>query len=130
MGISVKWLGHASFEIKAGNKTIYTDPYKGKYKEKADLLLISHSHNDHCSQSKIKKIIEKNTLVIAPVDCASRIGGEVKSLKPEEKVSVGDIEVEAVEAYNYKRFRSPGDPFHPKGFGVGYLITIGDKTIY
>jgi len=130
MGISVKWLGHASFEIKVGSKTIYTDPYKGEYKEKADLLLISHSHNDHCSPSKIKKIVEETTLVIAPADCISRIGGKVKSLKPEEKVSVGDIEVEAVEAYNYKRFRSPGHPFHPKGFGVGYLITIGEKTIY
>jgi L-ascorbate metabolism protein UlaG (beta-lactamase superfamily) len=130
MGIIVKWLGHASFEIKAGNKTIYIDPYKGEYKEKADLLLVTHSHNDHCNPSKIKKIIEEKTLVIAPADCVSKIGEKVKSLKPEEKVSVGDIEVEAVEAYNYKRFASPGHPFHPKGFGVGYLITIGEKTIY
>jgi L-ascorbate metabolism protein UlaG (beta-lactamase superfamily) len=130
MGISVKWLGHASFEIKAGNKIVYIDPYKGEYKEKADLLLISHSHNDHCSLTKIKKIINEDTLVIAPSDCVSKIRGKVKSLKPEEKVSVGDISVEAVEAYNYKRFKSPGHPFHPKGFGVGYLITIGEKTIY
>lgn len=130
MGISVKWLGHGSFEIKAGNKTIYIDPYEGEYKDKADLLLVSHSHDDHCSPSKIKKIIKENTLVIAPADCASKIGGKVKSPKPEEKVSVGDVKVEAVEAYNYKRFRSPGHPFHPKGSGVGYLVTIGEKTIY
>jgi L-ascorbate metabolism protein UlaG (beta-lactamase superfamily) len=130
MGISVKWLGHGSFEIKAGNKTIYIDPYEGEYKDKADLLLVSHSHDDHCSPSKIGKIIKENTLVIAPADCASKIGGKVKSLKPEEKVSVGDVKVEAVEAYNYKRFRSPGHPFHPKGFGVGYLVTIGERTIY
>ncbi len=38
--------------------------------------------------------------------------------------------MQAVEAYNYKRFRSPGTPFHPKGLGVGYLLTIGGKTIY
>ena len=38
--------------------------------------------------------------------------------------------MEAVEAYNFKRFRSPGIPFHPKGLGVGYLLTIGSKVIY
>ena len=130
MGISVKWLGHASFEIKADDKTIYIDPYEGEYKDKADLILVSHSHDDHCDTSKIKKIRKEDTLVIAPADCASKIGGKVKSLKPGEKVSLADITVEAVAAYNYKRFRSPGNPFHPKSFGVGYLITIGDKTIY
>lgn len=130
MGISVKWLGHASFEIKADDKTIYIDPFEGEYKDKADLILVSHSHDDHCDTSKIKKIRKEDILVIAPADCVSKIGGKVKSLKPGEKVSVADVTVEAVAAYNYKRFRSPGNPFHPKGFGVGYLITIGDKTIY
>jgi L-ascorbate metabolism protein UlaG (beta-lactamase superfamily) len=130
MGISVKWLGHASFEIKADDKTIYIDPYEGEYKDKADLILVSHSHDDHCDMSKIKKIRKEDALVIAPADCASKIGGKVKSLKPGEKASVGDVTVEAVAAYNYKRFRSPGNPFHPKGLGVGYLVTIGNKKIY
>lgn len=130
MGISVKWLGHASFEIKADNKTIYIDPYEGEYKNKADLILVSHSHDDHCDMSKIKKIRKEDTSIIAPADCVSKIGGKVKSLKPGEKVSLGTVTVEAVAAYNYKRFRSPSNPFHPKGFGVGYLITIEDKIIY
>jgi L-ascorbate metabolism protein UlaG (beta-lactamase superfamily) len=130
MGISVEWLGHASFEMKADDKIIYTDPYEGEYKDKADLILVSHSHPDHCDTLKIKQIRKDATSVIAPADCTSKIGGNVKSLKPGQKVSIGNITVEAVEAYNYKRFRSPGNPFHPKGFGVGYLLTIGDKTIY
>jgi L-ascorbate metabolism protein UlaG (beta-lactamase superfamily) len=29
-----------------------------------------------------------------------------------------------------KRFRPNGEPFHPKGFGVGFLLKIGDKRIY
>lgn len=130
MDISVKWLGHASFEIKADDKTIYIDPFEGEYKNKADLILVSHSHDDHCDRGKIKKIRKEDTLVIAPADCVSKIGGKVKSLKPGEKVSLGAVTVEAVAAYNSRRFRSPGNPFHPKGLGVGYLITIGDKTIY
>jgi L-ascorbate metabolism protein UlaG (beta-lactamase superfamily) len=130
MNTSIKWLGHASFEIKAEDKSIYIDPYEGEYGDKADLILVSHSHDDHCELSKIKMIRKKDTIVIAPADCASKIGGNVKTLKPEEKVSVGDVTVEAVQAYNYKRFRSPGNPFHPKGSGVGYLVTVGDRTIY
>ena len=130
MGFSVKWLGHAGFQIEAGGKIVYTDPYEGEYKDKADLILVSHSHHDHCDPSKINKVRKDKTLVIAPSDCALKIGGNVKSLKPGEKISLESITVEAVEAYNYKRFRSPGNPFHPKGYGVGYLITIGDKAIY
>jgi len=128
--IFVKFFGQASFEINTDNKIIYVDPYQGEYTNKADLILVSHSHMDHCDPSKINGIVKEGTLIIAPADCASKIGKSVKSLKPGEKTSVGNIVVQAVEAYNYKRFRSPGTPFHPKGFGVGYLFTMGGKTIY
>lgn len=26
--------------------------------------------------------------------------------------------------------RSPGQPYHPRGFGVGYVIAVGGKNIY
>jgi L-ascorbate metabolism protein UlaG (beta-lactamase superfamily) len=128
--ISVKWLGHASFMIRGEGKVIYIDPYEGEYKEKADIILVSHSHSDHCDTSKIQMIRRDDTVVVAPANCIEKIGGSVRSLKPGENLTVGAITIEAVEAYNYKRFRSPGNPYHPKGFGVGYLVTIGSKTIY
>ncbi len=130
MVFSIKWLGHASFKIKTDNKIIYMDPYEGEYEEKADLILISHSHFDHCDTSKLKRILKDDSVVIAPQDCASKINWKIKSLNPGEKISVGDITVEAFPAYNYKRFRSPGNPFHPKGLGVGYIITVDGKRIY
>jgi L-ascorbate metabolism protein UlaG (beta-lactamase superfamily) len=130
VGLTVKWLGHASFQIEADGKNIYIDPYEGEYTDKADVILVTHSHFDHCDASKIRKIRKNSTLVIAPADCASKIGGEMRSLKPGEKVTFGNIVVEAFQAYNVKRFRSPGNPFHPKGLGVGYLITMDEKTIY
>ncbi len=130
MDVSVKFLGHASFEIKTDDKIICMDPYEGKCEDKADLILVSHSHYDHCDTSKINEIRKDNSIIIAPEDCASNIGGNVRALKPGEKFSINGITVQAVEAYNNKRFRSPGNPYHPKGLGVGYLVKIEEKTIY
>jgi L-ascorbate metabolism protein UlaG (beta-lactamase superfamily) len=131
MGVLIKWLAHAGFQIKADEKIIYIDLEKyGKATEKADLILVTHSHTDHCDSDKIKNVRKEDTVVIAPEDCASMIGGNVKMLKPGEETSVDDVTVKAVEAYNYKRFRSPRNPYHPKGFGVGYLIKAEGKTIY
>jgi len=130
LGVIVKWLGHASFQIRADGKNIYIDPYEGEYKEKADLVLVTHSHYDHCDTSKIEKIVKEDTVIVCPSECASRVRGNVRTLEPGEKTEVDNIIVEAVHAYNYKRFRSPGNPFHPKGFGVGYIITVDGKRIY
>ena len=128
--MDVKWLGHASWKIKTGGKVIYIDPYEGEYDETADLILCTHHHDDHCKVDKIKKVKSDNTVIVAPPMCGKKIGSPVKSLKPGESASCGDVTVEAVEAYNYKRFRSPGTPFHPRGIGVGYLVKAEGKTVY
>jgi len=130
MSVSVKWLGHASFMIEAAGMVIYVDPHEGEYAKEADLILVTHSHFDHCNTSKINEIRKDETTVIAPADAASKIGGKVEVLKPGDRAAVGDVSVTAVQAYNFKRFRSPGTPYHPRGLGVGYLITAEGKTIY
>lgn len=130
VNVKVRWLGHASFHIVADGKNIYIDPYEGRYTEAADIILVTHSHFDHCDTSKISKVRKSNTVIIAPEECAPKIGGNVKVLKPGEKTIIDNIIIEAVHAYNVRRFRSPGNPFHPKGLGLGYLIMIGDKIIY
>jgi L-ascorbate metabolism protein UlaG (beta-lactamase superfamily) len=130
LGFSVKLLGHASFQITVNGKNIYIDPYEGSYTDKADIILVSHGHHDHCDTSKIEMIRRENTVIIAPQECETRIRGNVKLLKPGEKTTVDNVVVQAVHAYNYKRFRSPGMPFHPKGSGLGFLITLDGKTVY
>jgi L-ascorbate metabolism protein UlaG (beta-lactamase superfamily) len=134
VAVSVKWLGHSSFQIKAGGRVIYVDLKKyGKVvetSEKADIILVTHNHGDHCSPPKIEKHRKKETVVVAPKNCASRIDGDVRTIKPGEEVTINGVKVEAVEAYNMKRFKPSGKPWHPKGYGVGYLIKAEDKTIY
>jgi L-ascorbate metabolism protein UlaG (beta-lactamase superfamily) len=130
LGLTLKFLGHAGFKINVNDKIIYIDPYRGECAEPADFILVTHSHDDHCCVEDIEKTRKDSTIVIAPQNCVSKIGGDVKVLKPGEKTVVEKIQVEATYAYNYKRFRSPGKPYHPKGLGVGYLITAEGKTIY
>jgi len=127
--MEIEWLGHASWMLKASGKIIYIDPYEGEYTPKGDLVLASHSHTDHCKEDKLKAAVGPSTVFIAPADCA-KSGVKPTSLKPGDKIKIGDVEVEAVAAYNVKRFRSPGVPFHPKDLGVGYLIRAEGKTVY
>jgi L-ascorbate metabolism protein UlaG (beta-lactamase superfamily) len=132
--VAIKWLGHSSFQIKIRDKIIYVDLKKyGKVvetSEKADVILVTHNHGDHCSPPRIEKLCKKDTVVIAPKNCALRLSGSVKTIKAGEKITVANIDVEAVEAYNIKRFKSSQKPWHPKGYGVGYLIKAEGKTIY
>ncbi len=138
MTISIRWLGHASFQINVDDKVIYVDLYRSKnLRERvpdvlppATLILATHSHNDHCFPEAIKEVRSKDTVVIAPADCGEKLDGYITSLKPGEDAEVQGVGIKAVHAYNVKRFRSPGSPYHPKGFGVGYLITAKGKTIY
>jgi len=127
--MEIEWLGHASWKITTGQKTIYIDPYAGDYTP-ADLILSTHHHDDHCKPDKVKAATGPNTLVIAPEQCSEKLGMNVTTLKPGESRTIDDIKVKAVEAYNYKRFRSPGTPFHPKGIGVGYIVKAEGKTVY
>lgn len=128
--MEIKWLGHASWLIKTGGKNIYIDPYEGEYNEKADLILSTHHHDDHCKPDKVELILKDTTEIIAPEECGNKLGKPVISLKPGDATKIDEILIEAVEAYNFKRFRSPGKPFHPRGIGVGYLIKAEGKTVY
>ncbi len=138
MTVSIRWLGHSGFQIKTGESVTYLDLYRSKkliervpdVSEPATLVLVSHSHNDHCFSDAIDEVRTDKTTVIAPANCSEKIRGDFTSLEPGDETAIKDVTVRAIEAYNVKRFRSPGNPYHPKGFGVGYLLTIGGTTIY
>ncbi len=137
--LKIEWLGHDCFKIK--NKIIiYIDPFqiKNKEMEKANLILITHEHFDHCSLEDIQLIADKKTIIVAAEICKKGelqyMEGKVKRifyLKPNSSISIDDIKIEAIPAYNTNKFRSPGVPFHPKGESrVGYVLNIEGKRIY
>jgi len=47
-----------------------------------------------------------------------------------EEITIDDVTLKAVEAYNIPRANSTKKVPHRKGNGVGYLMTLEDKTIY
>lgn len=51
-------------------------------------------------------------------------------LKNGDKTNMDGINIEAVPAYNILHMRAPGQPFHPRGSGNGYIATFGDKRVY
>jgi L-ascorbate metabolism protein UlaG (beta-lactamase superfamily) len=51
-------------------------------------------------------------------------------MKNNEVNTVQGLPIEAVPAYNIVHMRSPGNPFHPKGVGNGYVITFNDTKVY
>tara|TARA_B100000315_G_C14430967_1_gene520106 strand:- start:269 stop:943 length:675 start_codon:yes stop_codon:yes gene_type:complete len=131
--VEIKWLGHAGFMIKKldNSKVIYIDPYNIKNThEKADLILITHGHYDHCSVADIEKIIKDGTKIIFTPDCQSKIARFNTPIKTEIAEPGGDLIFENIRisifpAYNIDK------PFHPKEeLWVGYLVKINNVLIY
>ena len=154
MSISIKWFPRSWFQIKTRDKIIYIDPaylrtYFANYPkkiefsrwpgpidglpekdlEKADIILVTHSHKDHCKSVTVNRLIHKNTLIVAPKRCLKELGKDIKVIKPGEEITLEDIKIKAVESYNTKQGSSTRK-LHHKGNGVGFLINIDDKTIY
>jgi len=124
MVLKLTWLGHASFKIE-GKSTIYIDPWKISEKGKADIILITHSHYDHLSPTDISKIQTSKTIILTPSDGAKKLRGDVRKVKPGQTISIREVKVETVPAYNLNK------PYHPKENNwVGYIIETEGTRIY
>lgn len=131
--LKITFLGHASLMFTYNNLVVHVDPVSSEadYRTlpKADLVLITHEHFDHCDPDAIKLIRKESTVIVGSASCSSKVSG-LKALKNSEKYSVLGLEIEAVPAYNLQHKRPDGQPFHPKGVGNGYVVTFGDKRVY
>lgn len=132
-GVNLRWTGHAGFQIVAGDKIIYIDPFKlGKQyfeKQDADLILISHNHFDHLSLDDLHKIVNQDTVIFAARECVDQLKvlsvKEIRGVGPEEKMNFENVPIETIAAYNTNK------EFHPKkDRKVGFVITTSNTRVY
>jgi L-ascorbate metabolism protein UlaG (beta-lactamase superfamily) len=126
--MEITWIGWDCFMVKTSGKTIYFDPVFGTYDEPGDIILISHSHSDHHNTGTLAKIKKPGTVVLTSVENKDAVKGI--GLSPGESHTIDSIRVSARHAYNLVKGPKPGSVFHPKGFGLGWIVEAEGKTLY
>ncbi len=131
--LKITFIGHGTLMLQIGGQTIHVDPF-GQLADydrlpKADMVLITHDHYDHLDPDALGKIRTKGTAVIMAEACARKVSGGIIMKNGDEQTVLG-IGVQAVPAYNIVHTRDGKTPFHPRGVGNGYILTLGNKRIY
>lgn len=151
--IHIKWFPPSWVQIKTGSHVIYIDPaylrtnfadYPKTIEysrwpdpidglpeelEKADIILVTHHHKDHCKQVTVNRLRNDNTKILAPKQCTKELGNGVTVVKPGMEIEIGNVKVRTTEAYNEEN-KGKTKLMHKRGVGVGYVITVEGKTIY
>lgn len=125
---------HGSIRITYDGKEIEVDPVT-KVKPmtdynkfpKADYILVTHEHFDHCDPVAIRQLEKPSTVIITNENCA-KIIGKGKAMHNGDKLKLAaDMTIEAVPAYNITPDKTK---FHPKGRDNGFILTIDGFRIY
>lgn len=132
--LTIQWFGHSTVALY-GQKIIFIDPFSPVLENneiKADLIISSHDHRDHFDPDAINSLLKQDSQVVL------RPGCDLKKLRTDHifemeiytELELQGAKIFSVPAYNINRFRSPGVPFHPEGFGMGVVITFQGKKFY
>ena len=129
----VTFIGHGTLMLQQGGRVIHVDPWSrlADYSQlpKADLVLITHEHGDHLDPAAIAAVRKDGTRIVVSHSCAGKVEGAEVLENGATREEAG-FRVEAVPAYNIVHVRGPGQPYHPKGNGNGYILTFGDTRVY
>ncbi len=124
-------------QIEFDGTVVHVDP-RGDYTnaKPADLILITDTPVDHLDPNLIEQLRKPGAPVVLPStpDDARDAGSRERLLQvPDglvmnngDVLTLSGVLVEAIPMYDIL----PGQPFHAKGEGNGYVITLGGKRIY
>src|SRR5918997_2386971 len=135
MAVDIRFLGHACFELTAGDTTVLIDPFLSQNPKAAaqpdevepDVILLTHGHFDHIGDT-VAIAKRRGITVLAIAEVANEIGGEgVDVVDPNlggtVKFDWGWVKL--VPAW-HTAVSPSGTPHTP----AGLLIHIGDRLIY
>lgn len=123
------WYRQSAVGWSGRGPTVYVDPWSADDDDPpADLIFITHAHDDHFRPDDIAKLTGGATRLVAPHDVARELSGDVTPVRPGESHEVAGVRFTTVPAYNVVEERLD---HHPKANDwVGYLLELDGTRTY
>ena len=125
----LKWFAQSAFRLESAGKVIYFDPFRIDVKDEADVVFITHSHQDHFSGADLQKILTPETIIVAPASCRDELRkfeNRQILMEPGDSSTVAGFPVQAVPMYNRVKTK-----YHPrKKNWLGYVVNINGVYLY
>ncbi|MUV88762.1 MBL fold metallo-hydrolase [Halapricum sp. CBA1109] len=110
--------------------------------EDGDIVCVTHVH--HYDDDAIDRVADDDATVVVfegvnrrdtdrDVRRPVELDYDLRRVSQEEDLSVDGVPMWTVPAYNDPdgdHVRPSGDPYHPEGFGCGFLLALGDLTVF
>lgn len=132
----------AGIQIEYQGRVIHVDPWRSNGRadysaaKPGDLILITDTSSDHLDPPLIAQLRKPGAPVVLsdrPEEARDERSRELLMQVPDgtvmdngERLTLAGVQIEAVPMYDI----IPGDPFHAKGEGNGYILTLGDTRVY
>jgi L-ascorbate metabolism protein UlaG (beta-lactamase superfamily) len=147
-GLQIDWLGYATVRLEGPSGiVVYLDPGRygvldGHRPEDGDLICVTH--DDHYDSDGIERVAARDATIVVyegvDADAIDRdvlpieeLPYGVRRIGEEDGMTVEGVTIWSVPGYNEPggpHTNADGTPSHPKGFGIGYLVSIDGTTVF
>ncbi|WP_324758429.1 MBL fold metallo-hydrolase [Haloarcula sp. GH36] len=110
--------------------------------EDGDIVCVTHVH--HYDPDGIRRVASEDATVVAfegidvhrsdrDLDRLADLPYDVRTVPMEADILVDDVPIWTMPAYNYEdgpNTDADGNPYHPKGIGCGFLLSVDDTRVF